>query len=99
MRNVIITETAKINISKLLEYLESKWNKKIMNKFTAKLYNNINLIANEPEIFPVSKYNNRIRKCVVTKQSILYYSFNEKSIVVLSLFDTRQNPEKINKIK
>ena len=70
-----------------------------MNKFSAKLYDNINLILNDPEIFPVIKYNSRIRQCVVTKQSTLYYSFNEKSIVVLSLFDTRQNPTKIKKIK
>jgi plasmid stabilization system protein ParE len=83
----------------ILEYIESKFGKIVMNAFAEKLNHNLKLIANEPELFKVSKINSRIRMCVVAKQSTLYYSFNQKQIVVLSLFDTRQNPIKINKIK
>ena len=36
-----------------------------------------------------------IRKCVLTKHISLYYKINNKDIEVLTLFDTRQNPDKL----
>ena len=68
-REVVITPRAKIEIQNVFDYLESKWNEKI------------------------------IRKAVISKQSSLYYHFDSKHIIVLSVFDNRQNPTKINKIK
>jgi hypothetical protein len=56
-------------------------------------------MANDPKMFPVSENNKKVRKCVVTKQSTLYYTFNQNEIAILFLFDTRQDPNKIKKIK
>jgi hypothetical protein len=57
------------------------------------------LIQKDPEIFPKSEANKKIRKCVISKQTTLYYNFNNQEIRLLSLFDTRQNPSKIKKIE
>ena len=45
--------------------------------------------------FSVSSKNVKFRKCVVTKQNTLFYHYNEKHIVVVAVFDTRQNPKKL----
>ena len=99
MRKIIITDKAKINIINIFDYLELKWNLKVKTKFAFKLNEMIKLIKINPDIFPISEKNKRLRKCVVTKQSTLYYSFNSNQIIIVSLFDTRQDPKKIKKIK
>lgn len=98
-REVVITPLAFYEIENLFEFLVLKWNDKVKNKFSNKLNDIINLIAHDPEMFPVSNKSRRIRKCVISKQSILFYKCNDKHIVILSLFDTRQDANKINKIK
>ena len=98
-REVVITPRAKIEIQNVFDYLESKWNEKTKKKFSNNIKSIINLILENPELFPVSGINKKIRRAVISKQSSLYYHFDNKHIIVLSVFDNRQNPTKINKIK
>lgn len=98
-REIVITPRAQVEIEAIFEYLELKWNEKIKKKFANKINTIINLILENPELFPVSNVNKKIRKAVISKQSTLFYHFNNKHIVVLSIFDSRQNPNKITKIK
>jgi plasmid stabilization system protein ParE len=98
-REVVITPRAQVEIENVFEYLELKWNEKVKKKFSNKINVIVNLIAENPELFPISNVNKKIRKAVISKQSSLYYHFNSKHIIVLSVFDTRQNPTKINQIK
>lgn len=99
MRRVVITDRAKFNIKNLLDYLEISWNVKVREKYADKLFKSMKILQGNPEVFPVAKHSKKIRKCVISKQSTLYYSFNQSTIVILSLFDTRQNPDKINQLK
>lgn len=98
-REIVITTRAQIEIENIFELLKLRWNEKTKNKFSNKINQIVNLIARNPELFLVSSTNKKIRKAVISKQSTLFYHFNNKHIIVLSLFDTRQNPIKINKIK
>jgi plasmid stabilization system protein ParE len=98
-REIIFSKNAEKNLIDLLEYLELKWSIKVRDKFISKLDKSIYLIQEEPEIFPKSQINKNQYKCVLSKQTTIYYKYNSKQIRVLSLFDTRQNPIKINKIK
>lgn len=97
MRKINFSETAVKNIKDLKLYLISKWSESIYDDFKTKLNKNINLIAKNPEAFP--KSNKNIYKCVVIKSVSVFYRFNSTEIQILSVFDTRQNPTKINKIK
>lgn len=81
------------DLSKLLEYLENRWNKKVSSKFILKLDFCINLIHKNPIQFPVFNKEFQIRKCVVTKQNTLYYRETNSRIEILRLYDSRQNPE------
>ena len=99
MREIIISTRAQKNINNLFEYLELKWSEKVRKEFALKLYSVVKTIRVNPESFPKSDINSNYNKCVITKQSTLYYRYNSKQVRVLSLFDTRQNPNKIKKIK
>ena len=99
MREVVISARAQKNIANLFEYLELKWSVKVREEFARKLHSNIKLIQINPEIFPISNVNPKYNKCVITKQSTLFYRYDSTQIRILSLFDTRQNPTKVNKIK
>lgn len=67
------------------------------NEFVEKLDSAIEIIKNQPEIFPESKKGKGLRKCVITKQTTLYYRYNSEQINVVTIFDTRQNPNKLDK--
>lgn len=82
---VNISKTAEKNLDAVLNFIENKWSKKSKEIFL------------NPEIFPKSSINKKYRKCVITKQSSLLYSFCSNEIRIYNIFDTRQDPNKIKK--
>ena len=96
-RKIVLSKTAEKKLQKLFDFLTEEWSEKVKNEFIKKLDFSINSIKNQPESFPESKMQKGLRKCVVTKQTTLYYSFNIKQISILTVFDTRQHPQKLNK--
>jgi len=36
-----------------------------------------------------------LHRCVITKQTTIFYQFNSTSINVITIFDTRMNPKKL----
>ena len=96
-RKVVISKTTEKKLDSLFNYLIEKWSIKVKNEFIEKLDYSIELIRNQPELFPESKEGKKIRKCVVTKQTTLFYRFTSKQINVVTIFDTRQSPKKLKK--
>jgi len=99
VKRIIFSKRSKIQLESLLEYLESKFSILIQQKFITKFDKIILTIQKNPDTFVKSEINNRIRKCVISKQTTLYYSYNANEIRILALFDNRQNPTKIKNIK
>ncbi len=97
MRKLVLTTLARENLKDVFEFIESEFGVNSRVKFANKVNKSLNLIVINPELFPKSELNIRIHKCVITKQSTLYYTYTIKEIKVLSVFDTRQNPSKIKK--
>ena len=96
-RKVVISKTAEKKLEKLFEYLIKEWSVKVKKDFVEKLDSSIEIIKSQPEIFPESKKGKNLRKCVVTKQTTIYYRYNSKRINIVTLFDTRQDPNKLDK--
>jgi plasmid stabilization system protein ParE len=96
-RAIIFSKNAEKSLIELFEHLEIKWSKKVKNKFISNLDKIIYLIQIEPEIFPKSELNTNYRKCVLSKQTTIYYKFNTKRVEIITFFDTRQDPNKIKK--
>ena len=96
-RKVVISITAERKLEKLFEYFIEKWSIKVKKDFVKKLDSSIEIIKNQPEIFPESKKGKSLRKCVITKQTTLFYRYNSKRISIVTIFDTRQDPNKLDK--
>jgi len=94
-RKVIISNLATKKLESLFEYLVNKWSVKVKNEFIAKLDKSIHLIKKQPKSFPSSEKEIGLRKCVITKQTTLYYRFDDKTIKIVTIFDTRQHPKKL----
>jgi len=94
-RKVIWSPAAEKDFESILEYLTLKWNNLIIRKFINKVDDSIELIIEDPKIFPIINSKLQIRKCVVTKQNTLYYREKRASIEILRLFDSRQDPKKL----
>lgn len=96
-RKVVISKTAERKLDKLFEYLTTEWSIKVKTDFVKKLDSSIEIIKNQPEIFPESRKGKSLRKCVITKQTTLFYRYNSKRINIVTIFDTRQNLNKLDK--
>jgi len=67
------TEEAIANFEEILDYLSTNWTKREVDNFKEKLSKQINLINRNPRIFPVSTFQPRLRKAVLSKQTSIYY--------------------------
>lgn len=96
---VFLSELAESKLLKLNEFLLENWNLKVRNDFIKKLTSKIEQISNQPESCPESYLFKGLFKCVVTKQTTFYYrvSFDKKEIEIITVFDTRQNPDQLGK--
>lgn len=99
MRKIIVSKTAIKNAGTIADYIESKFSLKARNEFVEKLSKGFEIIQSNPDFFPKSEINSSQYRFVLTKQTTIYYRFNTKEIRILALFDTRQQPSKIIKIK
>ncbi len=59
------------------------------------MHDSINKIVKHPNIFPQSYKKSGIRKCVVNRHVSLFYSIENNQIIIKSVFDNRQNPNKL----
>jgi len=90
-RVIFITEIAEYRLDIILDYLEKKWSLKSKKEFTKKLDKSISIIKSFPESFPESSKSKGLRKCVITKQTSLYYRFDKEKVYVITIFDSRQD--------
>jgi len=96
---VFLSELAESKLLKLSEYLLEEWNLKTRDKFISKLNDKIIQISNQPESCPKSSEFKNLYKCVVTKQTTFFYRIiaERKEIEIITIFDTRQNPDKLKR--
>jgi plasmid stabilization system protein ParE len=96
---VFLSELAESKLLKLSDYLLENWSLKTRDKFIEKLSEKIKQISIQPESCPESSEIKGLYKCVVTKQTTFYYRIliESKEIEVITIFDTRQSPDKLKK--
>ena len=95
LKEVIWSPSAEKDFESILEYLQLKWNDRIINKFINKVDDNIGLILEDYKIFPIINEELQIRKSVISKQNTLYYREKGGKLEIVRLFDSRQNPSKL----
>jgi len=95
---IIWSEEALFNLKGIVAYLEQNWTAKEIKKFALLLDRQLMRIQNNPFLFSESNKLKKIRKSVLTKQVSIYYRINNSEIHIITLFDNRQDPGKLNKI-
>jgi plasmid stabilization system protein ParE len=98
LKELIFTERSLKEIKNISEFITVKWSIRVNLKFLNKLKSNFDLLIINPEIFPPIQQK-KLRKCVISKQTTIFYKIEKNQIIIVSVFDSRQNPLKINKIK
>ena len=89
------TNEAINNLEDTLDYLNSRWTQREIDNFKSRLSKQIGLIQQNPGLFPISQYNSRLRKAVLSKQTTIFYEVTGQIIYLVYLFDNKQDIEKI----
>ena len=97
MKSLVFSQKAEKQLEDIFLYVEAKCSERIRIELAKKIYHCFKLIENDPELFSFSDYYNSLRKCVVSQQTTVFYQIRKQDIVVVSVFDTRQNLKKIKK--
>ncbi|MEI6141305.1 MAG: type II toxin-antitoxin system RelE/ParE family toxin [Mariniphaga sp.] len=95
MRKIILSKRASKRLGKLLEYLELEWSLKVKNDFIKKLDKSFTQLQKLPESCPQSDLVKGLHMFVVTKQTSLYYRFDKNSVMIVTVFDNRMNPDRL----
>ncbi len=90
---IVWTDCALDELAGTIEYLEKYFTEKELKKLAREIEKKLNLISENPLIFPVSDKIN-LRKVVVEKYNTLYYRIKEEGIEIISFFSNRQSPAK-----
>ena len=86
------------NLKGIIGYLESRWTNREIKKFAKLLDQKLKLVENNPLLFAETDKSNGLRRCVLSRQTTIYYRIIEYEVRIITLFDNRQNPNKsINK--
>jgi plasmid stabilization system protein ParE len=96
-REIRLSKRAMTKLDSLLVYLEAKWSTQVKHDFVQKLDKSLNQIQKLPDSFPESEKIKGLRKCVVTKQTSIFYKYSEKNVDIVAIFDNRQNPKTLKK--
>jgi len=91
---VIWSPEAESTFDDIINYLESEWSEKEIQKFIFNTEKIISLRRQNPFLFRGSE-KEAIYEALIGKQNLLLYQIKEdsKRIELLSFWDTRQNPE------
>ncbi|MBO6793185.1 MAG: type II toxin-antitoxin system RelE/ParE family toxin [Balneolaceae bacterium] len=93
---VLFSKLSVYKLEKLCEYLVEEFSENSKKRFLEKLNSRVQTIVENPQIYPTSTIDHKIRKCVITKHSILLYEIQSDCIHILNLIDSRQDKNAIH---
>jgi plasmid stabilization system protein ParE len=94
MRDIVLSKRAAQKLEKLLEYLETEWSERVKNNYIVKFDRIVNQMGTFPEIGQKSEIIKGLHRLVITKQSTIYYRFDNKHVKIATIFDTKENQKR-----
>lgn len=94
-REIVWTNVSKFQLQEILEFFtirnrNGEYSRKLYNKFKTEL----KIVAKNPEVGIKTKLD-QIRGLII-EDYILFYEILEDRILILKVWDCRQNPDKLN---
>lgn len=97
IRKIKLSKRTSNKLAQLLQYLENEWSLKVKNDFIKKLDKSLLMIQENPDYFPKSDSIKGLHRCVVTKQTTIFYRYDSEYVYVVALFDNRRNPSRLKR--
>jgi plasmid stabilization system protein ParE len=91
--NVIISARAEKNLDAIANYLSATFSEKVKMDFLAQLSEKVNAISHMPHMYRASRKKKDVRECVINKYTMLYYRVMPTAIEIITIQDTRCNPD------
>ena len=95
-KKVVLTRIAERNYEDILDYLFNHWDKTVVDNFIVRFEEACAFLAQNPQIYPIINLDKQIRRCVLTKHNSVYFTYNNATITIITIYDTRQNPGKLD---
>ena len=92
--SLVWTERAQHDLYNIINYLKANWTQRELQRFSRKLDQRIQLLISNPLLVPASEKKKKVRRSVLSKHTIIYYSIGKNQIRILSLFNPNQDPKK-----
>ena len=89
-KKIIFSKKAERNFDNIATYLNNEFGLRTAQEFIIKVYDDIDLIILNPKMFPVSKVK-EVRKCVINKNSILYFIIKTNEIRIIAIKSAKQS--------
>lgn len=86
------TDHALAELESAFQYVEANFSEKELKSLASELDKVLALIRQNPNLFPVSEIK-VVHRVIVKKFNNLYYLVKGDTIVILSFFSNRQNPD------
>ncbi len=93
MRETVLTQTAKEDLEQIAAFLQQAYSQKVKIDFLTAFSERLLLIEQMPFMYQTSEKNPEVRRCLVHKHIACYYRVTDEAILVLSVIDTRTNPD------
>lgn len=93
-KKIIWTKRATRSFEKILDYLDAKWSEKVKADFIIRTFDVIEILSEFPEIGTLENPERNIRGFLLTRHNRIFYKYGDESIVILNIFDVRQNKKR-----
>ena len=97
-KRVALTVLAEEDYTKVVIYLASHWGDKVLDKFITRYEKIISILEEDAIRYPFVDGSTTVRKCVLTEHNIIYFIDSDEMVKIITVFDTRQDPDKLFKI-
>lgn len=89
------SDRAIADLKNIIDYLTENWTQREIQNFVRRLDKRLDLISNNPNVFPRTTRRKNVRKSVLTKHTVIYYETKSNMVTIVTLFDSRQNPKRL----
>lgn len=99
LKNIKWSAVSKEDYHSVIDYLLEEWGEKSAETFIDDVTLCLYQIQRMPEIFPAFEDRKDVRFCVINKYIKLFYLIRPTEIILITFFNTRKNPDRLNDIR